>query len=212
MLQFVLSWYAIVRKHRFEAPYDDQNRTFTLAYCTEKAAANSEIGSMLPSISFHPALVHFPIAFFLLASGAAMLHLFATPRAELRLLVWVGTGLGLIGALGAILSGLFAQAGLPPDAPYRNVLNQHIGTGIAQALVYGWLLYRWRIFKLAIARTARRQPDQQPASNQGPTDLLDDPAARWWLGALFVLGALLVIASGWNGGRLVYEWGVNVGR
>jgi hypothetical protein len=25
-----------------------------------------------------------------------------------------------------------------------------------------------------------------------------------------LLGLLLVIASGWNGGRVVFEWGVNV--
>ncbi len=159
---------------------------------------------MLPSINVHPALVHFPIAFFLLASGAGLLYLFGARRDELRTLTWAGTGLGLVGALAAILSGLFAQAGLPPDAPYRSVLNQHIGTGIAQVVVYGFLLYRWRIFGKASARRAREQ-----AGNDA-SDLLDERKARGWIAALFVLGALLVIASGWNGGKLVYEWGVNV--
>ncbi len=159
---------------------------------------------MIPSLNLHPAAVHFPIAFFLLATAAGLLYLFWKPQASLRLLTWANVGLGLIGALVAVVTGLFAQAGLPPDAPYRGVLNQHIGTGIAQIVVYGFLLYRWRIFSTEKARTARRR-----AGNTAQ-DLLDDGGARWWVALLLIVGALLVIASGWNGGRLVYEWGVNV--
>jgi uncharacterized membrane protein len=39
---------------------------------------------------------------------------------------------------------------------------------------------------------------------------LDDPAVRSWLGWVALLGALLIVAAGWNGGVLVYEFGVNV--
>ena len=42
-------------------------------------------------------------------------------------------------------------------------------------------------------------------------DLLLLPSARLWLSALLITGALLVLLSGWNGGQLVYVWGVNVG-
>jgi len=41
-------------------------------------------------------------------------------------------------------------------------------------------------------------------------DLLDDPRARFGCTLLLIGGALCVLASGWSGGRLVYEWGVNV--
>jgi uncharacterized membrane protein len=41
---------------------------------------------------------------------------------------------------------------------------------------------------------------------------LDDPATRLWLAALLIAGIVLVIASAWIGGHLVYTWGVNVVR
>jgi uncharacterized membrane protein len=41
-------------------------------------------------------------------------------------------------------------------------------------------------------------------------DLLDDPAARPWITVLLLSGMMLIAATGWNGGILVYQWGVNV--
>jgi uncharacterized membrane protein len=113
---------------------------------------------------------------------------------------------GWIAAGVAILTGLLAQSGLPPAAPYRGVLNWHIGTGLATFVVYGWLLYRRWLFSKPGAQRAR----QHTGANYA--DLLDDPHARFGCTLLLIVGMSLVVASGWNGGRLVYEWGVNVAR
>ncbi|MCB0080918.1 MAG: DUF2231 domain-containing protein [Caldilineaceae bacterium] len=141
-----------------------------------------------------------------MSSAAGLLYLYWQPRAELRTLVWWMLPLGWLGVGAAIGTGLIAQAGLPPQAPYRSLLNWHISSGLTLLILYAGLLYvRW-------LRRHKRKPTKhnvsQPVDSADP--LLDDPNARWWLTLLFLLGIGLVVASGWNGGRLVYEWGVNV--
>ena len=151
-------------------------------------------------INLHPATVHFPIAFLLLASGAGLLHLYWCPRELLRTLTWWPMLFGWLGTILAILTGLLAQSGLPPQAPYRAILNWHISTGLALWVTYGYLLYqRWIYGK---ARPRLKTPL--------PNDPLLAPAARLWLTLLFVLGIFFVMISSRNGGVLVYEWGVNV--
>ncbi|MCB0045279.1 MAG: hypothetical protein KDD92_07615 [Caldilineaceae bacterium] len=152
----------------------------------------------------HPAVVHFPIAFLLLATGSGLAALFVSSRPELRFLTWVAGALGVAGAAAAALTGFFAQAHLPPDAPYRAVLNRHIGAGLAQFVVYGFLLYRRWIFGSKKAVQARRR------AGNSARDLLDDPSARLLTALLLLAGALIVLMGGWSGGRLVFEWGVNV--
>lgn len=156
----------------------------------------------------HPATVHFPIAFLLLASSAGLLYLYWRPLDLLRTLTWWPMGLGWLSALVAMLTGLLAQSGLPPDAPYRAVLNGHITSGVALWVLYGLLLYwRWLFLK---------KPTRRPkATTTNPalptaTDLLQVPAAKLRLTLFFLTGIGLVLASGWNGGQLVYTWGVNV--
>jgi uncharacterized membrane protein len=112
--------------------------------------------------------------------------------------------LGWVGGVVAVATGLLAQSGLPPDAPYRAVLNWHIGTGLALLVTYGYLIYQRWLFDMPKARKARLQ--------QPPADLLDDPSRRIGFTLIAVLGILLVVATGWHGGRLVYEWGVNIIR
>ncbi len=150
------------------------------------------------TVTLHPAVVHFPIALLLVGSAAALLYLYGLRRAGLVPFSWWLLLLGWISALAAILSGLLAQSGLPPRAPYRDTLNWHIGTGMAVAVVYAVLLYVWWL---------RRPREGRPSAQQ----LLDDAGARLWVTILLVIGMLLVVASGWNGGRLVFEFGVNVG-
>lgn len=160
------------------------------------------------SINLHPATVHFPIAFLLLASGAGLLYLYWRSLELLRTLTWWPMLLGWVGALVAMLTGLVAQSGLPPDAPYRAVLNWHITTGLALWVLYGLLLYwQW----LLVKKPARR-PKTTAAKTalSSPPDLLQQPEAKLRLTLLLLLGIVLVLASGWNGGKLVYTWGVNV--
>lgn len=144
----------------------------------------------------HPAVVHFPIALLLLGTVLALIQLYRPLRYDLRLTVWVLLSLGWLGGLAAVLSGLLAQANLPPDAPYRSTLNWHIGTGLAQLLVYGILLYQaWM---------------HRPGRGARSRDLLGQSSSRLWVTTLLVIGALCIVATGWNGGQLVYAWAVNV--
>lgn len=154
----------------------------------------------------HPAVVHFPIALLVVASATGLLYLFAWRRREgaalVRSFTWIAMALGWISALVAVLTGLVAQQGLPPRPPYALVINLHIGGGVAILVVYGALLYRAWLWR---QRAGRRPPD-------APADLLDLASARWLNALLLIVGALLVIYTGYNGGQLVYVWGVNVAQ
>ena len=149
-------------------------------------------------IKLHPATTHFPIALLLVGSLAGLLYLWWQPRAELRVLTWWLLALGWIGAGAAAITGLLAQGGLPPQAPYTPTLNGHITAGLALIVVYAALFYRLWIF-----RNRRRPTD--------PADLLDVAAARLWVTLLLLVGMGMVAIGGWLGGELVYTWGVNVG-
>lgn len=148
-------------------------------------------------VTLHPATVHFPIALLIVGSAAALLYCFWSPRPALRTLAWGSLLIGWASTGLAILTGLLAQSGLPPQAPYLNVLNGHIGGGFALLVIYGAIFYRAWLF-----RNRRRAAD--------PPDLLDVRAARGWLSALLVIGMAVVTLTGWLGGELVYTWGVNV--
>lgn len=152
----------------------------------------------------HPTTVHFPIAFLLLASALTLIHLFRRPVFNLKPMIWLLLLLGWVGGGVAVLTGLLAQAYLPPQAPYRTVLNLHIWSGLATLVLYGFWLYRGWLYRSA---RAHRRCRRTAAIAE---DLLDDDAARWWIALLAIVGALLIIATGWFGGRLVYEFGVNV--
>lgn len=153
----------------------------------------------------HPSVVHFPVALLIVASVAGLVVLYVTPRADLRALSWWTMLLGWLAGFLAVLTGLWDQRGLAPDAPFRGVLNRHIGSGLGLMVVYGWILYQRWLFDGAKARRKRAQ------AGIDADDLLLLPSARLWLTALLTLGAILVLLSGWNGGQLVHVWGVNVG-
>lgn len=148
-------------------------------------------------VTLHPATVHFPIALLIVGSGAALLYFFWSPRPFLRTLAWGSLWIGWASTGLAILTGLLAQSGLPPQAPYTGVLNGHIGGGLAVLVLYALVFYRAWIFG------NRRRPTD-------PEDLLDAKGARGWLTTLLVVGMALVTLTGWLGGELVYTWGVNV--
>jgi uncharacterized membrane protein len=165
----------------------------------------------------HPAIVHFPIALLLLGSVTGLVHLYHPsafmPHIDLRRTTWFLLGLGWIAVVPAVLSGLLAQSPLPPDAPYRVVLNWHTATGLGLLVLYGLLLYQAWIFQGAKARKRRAAQNKdyiKDGSAQEVADLLDNPSSRLWLTVALLAGALLIFSTGWNGGLLVYEWGVNV--
>ena len=82
--------------------------------------------------------MHFPIALLLLGSALTLLHLLRRAPLDLKVTVWLLLSLGWLGGAVAVLTGLLAQVNLPPDAPYRTVLNFHIGAGLAVLVVYGF--------------------------------------------------------------------------
>jgi uncharacterized membrane protein len=148
--------------------------------------------------TLHPPVTHFPIALLMLGSAAGLLYRFGKRRAELPVLTWWPLRLGWLGAALAVLTGLLAQSGLPPQAPYTTTLNWHIGTGMALLLLYAVVLYRQWLWN---ARRAKRPQDDAPdhlASPQGGLTAL-----------LLAADIVLVAAVGWLGGVLVYTWGVN---
>jgi uncharacterized membrane protein len=162
----------------------------------------------------HPAIVHFPISLLLLGSAVALAHLYrlagSNSLIDLRRITWFLLGLGWLAIIPAILSGLLAQSPLPPDAPYRMILNWHTATGLGLLVLYGLLLYRAWIFQGAKARKARAITGR--TETKEAVDLLDNPSSRVWLTLVLCTGIVLVAVTGWNGGSLVYEWGVNVAR
>ena len=145
---------------------------------------------------FHPRLVHFPIAlslvgaFFILAGWLLSTRSRRSPAGAER---WQSYGrlslvLGWLGVLAAGVSGLIDQSRAPDTVEVRQVINQHIGAGLALLVVLGLAIY-WPI------------KDKM---------LMSDPKQRWLYFALLVLAASLVLLEAWLGGKLVYGFGVGV--
>lgn len=166
-------------------------------------------------ITLHPATVHFPIALLSLASVCGLLYIYWRPLKEFVVLTWWSMFIGWISGAVGIGSGLLAQSGLPVQSPYTRLLNWHIGTALATMVAYGILLY-WRWLR----RSGRERTQSGPAQSERAAEqsalasdsdpLLADVHARIWVTLLLLSGLLILLASGWSGGRLVYTWGVNV--
>ena len=151
----------------------------------------------------HPAAVHFPIALLLVGSVLALVQMYRPQSFDLDGDSVAALRVGVGRWSGCHFHGAAGSKQPAACAPYRGVLNWHIGAALAQLVVYGLLLYRGWLYGLA-----HRRKQRVAAGNDCP-DLLADPGARGWVTATLVIGMLLVVATGWNGGVLVYEWGVN---
>lgn len=159
----------------------------------------------------HPATVHFPIAFLIAASLAGLAYIHWRRLGPLRIITWWGMAAGWLTLLAAIITGLIAQGALPPDAPYRTILNWHTTTGLILGVLYGDLLYRgW----LHNSGKGRRKPTKRSKGMASQSDqrleFLAEPGQKWLLTMEMILGIVIVFVSGWLGGELVYTWGVNV--
>jgi uncharacterized membrane protein len=155
------------------------------------------------SALIHAAVVHFPIGLLICGSLAILGTLHRWPRVELRVIGWGLLFPGWVTLLAAIVSGIVAQGALPPEAPYRPLLNWHTGSGLALAALYGDLLYRGWL------HWTRRKREEREGSTSA-ADLMIDPVQKGRLTVQLLLGIGLVIFSGWLGGQLVYEFGVGV--
>lgn len=122
---------------------------------------------------------------------------------ELRILTWWSLFPGWVAVIVSVIMGLFSQGGLPPDAPYRLALNLHTTGGFALILIYGDLLYRRWLYRPG--RDKKRQVDEPVYA-----EMLDDPKRKFYFTVVLIVGGLLVYATGFYGGQLVYDFGVNV--
>jgi uncharacterized membrane protein len=145
---------------------------------------------------FHPRLVHFPIAlslagvFFILAGWFLAKRSRSSTEGAER---WQDYGrlslvLGWLGVLAAGVSGLIDQSRAPDIPEVRQLINQHIGAGLALLVVLGLAIY-W------------------PVKDK---TLMSKPGRRWLYSALLALAAALVLVESWLGGKLVYTYGVGV--
>jgi uncharacterized membrane protein len=145
---------------------------------------------------FHPRLVHFPIALSLVGVFFILVGWFLSTRSrsdQPNAERWQGYGrlslvLGWLGVLAAGVSGLIDQSRAPDTIEVRQLINQHIGVGLALMVALGLAIY-W------------------PIKNK---KLMSSPGQQWLYFALLVLAAALVLVESWLGGRLVYHLGVGV--
>jgi len=134
---------------------------------------------------FHPMTVHFPIAFYLLGVLLTAAYVWRGQPDFERFAYWSFI-LSWMMTLLASLSGLIDQSQLAINDPRRNNVNNHITSGVALIILNGLLVYmrlRW-------------------------PDVL--ASRRWPYLGLMLLGGVVVLATAWLGGELVYRLRIGV--
>lgn len=133
----------------------------------------------------HPALVHFPVAGWSLATAADIASLWLGEPA------WrfaaVSMAVGCVVALAAMAAGLWEFAKLPERSPALPVANRHMLFALAAFCAYACSLL------LRYGQHALHAPGMSAL-------------------AASIGGFLLLGATGWLGGQLVYAHGVGVSR
>ena len=133
----------------------------------------------------HPALVHFPIACWSLATAADVASLWWGKPAWM--LAGVLLALGTLIALAAMATGFIELMKVGAEHPATRDLNRHM-----LLMLSAWCLYATSLF-LRLQGTTLTQPDT--------VDL-----------GLSVVGFVVLGVGGWFGGKLVYGHGVGVGK
>lgn len=134
----------------------------------------------------HPALVHFPVACWTLATLADATALVWEPGWRWPFafaLTALGCGFGLIAAA----AGLYELLRLPSNHPATRTAMLHMTLALTS-----WCLYAGSL----LLRVDHRQP-------------VPPGALALLLGAV---GLLTLLATGWLGGKLVYGYGVGIAR
>lgn len=131
----------------------------------------------------HPALVHFPIACWSLATAADVASLFRGEAA------WrfagVSLAIGTVAAIAAMLAGFIELLKVDANSPAMRHLNRHM-----LLAVLAWSCYAASLF-LRLDGTTLRPPGMPGI-------------------ALSIAGLLALCATGWLGGTLVYEHGLGM--
>jgi len=134
----------------------------------------------------HPMLVHFPVAFWTVATCAHLAEAAGIEAAAA--LARASNGAGLIVAALAMVAGLLELRAIESRSRAMQVATWHL---MAMATAWFCFLLAW-LLSISPAVAA-------------------DPALARRAGAVSaVAGFLLMGAGGWLGGRLVYEFGVGV--
>lgn len=155
---------------------------------------------MIPA-TVHPILVHFPIALLFTAFLLDLIAIWRRDRFFERaalVLLW----LTLIAVALAIVAGLYAAGKVLVTPTVRPILEAHRRDG----LITGGLIVVIVVFRMRTHRLWRRDT---PATAQ--TTRLQDALKPWYssLGA-YVLGLIMISATGVVGGSMVYDHGLGV--
>ncbi len=134
---------------------------------------------------YHPLLVHFPIALYLLGVLMTLGYLRRKEADIERFAYWLFL-FSLAAAILASLAGLVDRGQLPFDDPRQGAIDRHITPAIIFTVLNALVVYarfRW-------------------------PDILDD-SKRWLYVGLIFAGVLALFAAGYWGGELVF--GLQVG-
>lgn len=129
----------------------------------------------------HPALVHFPVAFWIVAVGADLAG-FASGQSGLWRLGAACLWIGAVTGIGAILAGFLEFARLPKRHPAQHTATRHMM----------WALAAWSLFVSSLLLRGGAAAE---------------PPSLWAL-AVSLCGLASLLVAGWLGGRLVYSHGV----
>jgi uncharacterized membrane protein/nitrite reductase/ring-hydroxylating ferredoxin subunit len=135
----------------------------------------------------HPMLVHFPIGFFVLSFILDLVSLTPTPRPFLVPAAFYAMLLGVITALLAAIPGFVDYTDIRRDHPAKGTATTHLSLNLIAVVLYAINLWI-------------RAPG------------LSDARVSWVPLILSFIGVSLLSASGYLGGRLVYDEGIAVGR
>ena len=159
------------------------------AYPRQLMPRTSRIRLLQPP--YHPLFVHFPIALYFLGVLMTLGYLWRrgnhTHRIDYERFAYWSFLLSWLAALVASLVGLVDRGMLDYDDPRQQALDQHITQAIFFIILNGLVLYsrfRW-------------------------PRVLDSPK-RWLYLGLIGLGIAAITATGWLGGKLVYELHVGI--
>lgn len=140
----------------------------------------------------HPMLVHFPVAFWTVATAA---HVAATAGlAEVGWLAGLAGGAGLATAALAMIAGAAELPRIDRDSAAMRIATWHMMT-----MATVWLLYLVAFLLQGMAVS----PESGPPPSASAANLIATASA--------VAGFVLMAGGGWLGGQLVYGHGVGVG-
>ena len=141
-------------------------------------------------MNFHPQSVHFPIALLVVSWVCYVIGFTQKDDFSFRVGSLLHT-LGIIGIVGAIISGKIASSGLEEMPNIQALLRQHELMAYGSIWSFG-MLWLWKYIR------------QKALSDKLPS------WEKWIFSLIFFLALAFMGYSSHLGGKMVYEHGVNV--